>query len=867
MRRGQGSKAEKPDGSQASMFAIAAQLPTGPCVPTLREAVKAWQAGGYKGVTETTRALLNYWFATDHRLPNGTRFEYYPSQREAIETLIFVWEVEKVRTRLDLLKRYGMQQKDIRLPPYDEFARYCTKMATGSGKTKVMSLAVAWQFLNAVRETGPEAEDYAKTFLLIAPNVIVLERLKTDFAGGRVFSVDPIVPKEMEVFWDFDCVMRGEGEKAHAEGSLFLTNIQQFYERRSRKKDQEPDDMAAVLGPKPPTQKLEMTDFGDRIGLRGGRLLVLNDEAHHTHQEDNEWNKVIRGLHADRMPIAAQLDFTATPRFTKGAIFPWTVSDYPLKQAIVDNVVKRPYKGIAKIEEAKSDHASVRYRGFLVAGVRRWREYRKELEPLDKKPILFIMLNSTDEADEVGAWLRGKFPGDFKGDKTLVIHTDTRGEIKKSDLDAARKAAREVDQETSPVNAIVSVLMLREGWDVQNVTVVVGLRPYSAKANILPEQTIGRGLRLMFRARSERNTERVDVIGNPKFLEFVDELDALEGLGMDTFEVGKDKLQITSIYPVAEKQEYDIALPTLTPTLTRKKSIAEDIAALDVSALATSPLPLSGRDAATKTFTYEGYDIITLEKEFEREYTLPPPQTAQEVIGYYSRRIAQELRLPSQFAALAPKVREFFATQAFGKTVDLEDRATIAAMSTTAAHYVCVRVFVKALRECTVEEQEPQLLAPPAWLSETQGFPWSGPVWEGAKCVLNLVPCDNAFERDFAKFLDKAEDVAAFTKLALPMGFAIDYTDTRMNLRLYYPDFVAVDGEGSHWLIETKGQEDVEVACKDKAARLWCENATALTGTEWHYVKVRQTEYGQLAPQTLNDLRAIEAGETGLFAP
>ena len=70
------------------------------------------------------------------------------------------------------------------LPPYDDFARYCIKMATGSGKTKVMSLAVAWQFLNAMREAGEIAKDYAKTFLLIAPNVIVLERLKTDFAGG-----------------------------------------------------------------------------------------------------------------------------------------------------------------------------------------------------------------------------------------------------------------------------------------------------------------------------------------------------------------------------------------------------------------------------------------------------------------------------------------------------------------------------------------------------------------------------------------------------------------------------------------------------------------------------------------------------------
>jgi len=88
----------------------------------------------------------------------------------------------------------------------------------------------------------------------------------------------------------------------------------------------------------------------------------LNDEAHHTHDEDSEWNQVIRRLHSNR-PIAAQLDFSATPRYTKGGLFAWTISDYPLKQAIVDNIVKRPIKGISKIEEAKSALASVKYEG------------------------------------------------------------------------------------------------------------------------------------------------------------------------------------------------------------------------------------------------------------------------------------------------------------------------------------------------------------------------------------------------------------------------------------------------------------------------------------------------------------------------
>src|SRR5207247_1918103 len=101
------------------------------------------------------------------------------------------------------------------------------------------------------------------------------------------------------------------------------------------------------------------------------------------------------------------------------------------------------------------------------------------------------------------------------------------------------------------------------------------------------------------------------------------------------------------------------------------------------------------------------------------------------------------------------------------------------------------------------EQQQPELLEPARMLSSTEPFPWSRPVWEGRKCIFNLVPCDNAFERAFAKFLDNAPDVVAFSKLPQPFGFAIDYADPNMNLRSYYPDFAARDNSGTHWLIET----------------------------------------------------------------
>lgn len=105
-------------------------------------------------------------------------------------------------------------------------------------------------------------------------------------------------------------------------------------------------------------------------------------------------------------------------------MFAWTVLDYPLKQAILDNIVKRPLKGISKVVETRSRTPHIRYASFLTAGVERWREYFKQLKPLNKKPILFIMMNSTDEADDVADWLQKKYPAEFSGEKTLIIHTD-----------------------------------------------------------------------------------------------------------------------------------------------------------------------------------------------------------------------------------------------------------------------------------------------------------------------------------------------------------------------------------------------------------------------------------------------------------
>ncbi|MHB8627229.1 MAG: DEAD/DEAH box helicase family protein [Aggregatilineales bacterium] len=706
--------------------------------------------------------------------------------------------------------------------------------------------------MNAV---GGAAPDYATTFLILAPNVIVFERLRLDFAGGRIFKTDPIVPKDLQIYWDVQFYMRGEAERASSQGALYLTNIQQVYTERDAEND-EPDAMTAVLGPKPPATTGEIEDFRKRIVARdGGPVLVINDEAHHTHDANSAWNEAIRELNdAHPAHLAAQIDFSATPRFTSGALFPWTISDYTLKQAILDRIVKRPLKGLTDIGEVSSSIASIRYEPFVTAGIERWREYRDALTPFGKKPLLFLMLNDTDEANSVGEYLQKKYPGEFGGSQTLIIHTKRNGDVAEKDLDVARKAAAEVDRDESPVNAIVSVLMLREGWDVQNVTVVVGLRPYTSKANILPEQTIGRGLRLMFRSLNTTYQERVDIIGNKGFIKFIEQLEKDEDYQLDTWQVGKDKLVITTIQPEAERIDHDIALPILSPILARSTTLEAEIDAIDLDAIPLdSPLPRKKGSHEARTFRYEGKDFLTLETQVDRQYTIPTPQTSGEIISYFAQTIAAELKLPSQFAPLAPKVRDFLRYRAFGDEVELDTPDLLAALASPVTRYVVITTFVKLLRDKLIRTPTPVLESAGHKLSDLRPFPWSQEAPVCAKTVLNKVPCENKFEQEFARFLDKAGDVARFSKLPMLFGFSIPYVDSASNLRHYYPDFVAVDRDGKHWLVETKGREDTEVQNKDRSALVWAENATELTGQPWGYIKVLQSTFEKMQPNDFSE--------------
>ena len=110
----------------------------------------------------------------------------------------------------------------------------------------------------------------------------------------------------------------------------------------------------------------------------------------------------------------------------------------------------------------------------------------------------------------------------------------------------------------------------------------------------------------------------------------------------------------------------------------------------------------------------------------------------------------------------------------------------------------------------------------------------------------------------------------AFAKLPIQFGFSIQYTDKVVNIRHYYPNFVVRLDDGKHWVVETKGRENIQVALKDAAAINWCERATELTEAEWNYIKVLQKDYEELRPSDFEELitefHILTKNQTGIRA-
>ncbi len=859
-----------------------------PLVAKIRSEVTAWRDAGYSGASDTSRALLNWWFETEHMVEqaDGTLspFRYYFAQREAVETVIWLHDVRKVQDKFDLLRFSSL--KEISPGDFDEdWPRYVVKMATGAGKTKVLSLLIAWSFFHKLYETN---STLARNFLLIAPNIIVLDRLRADFDGLRIFFNDPILPDNGHQGrnWrdDFQLTLHIQDDVRvlRDTGNLFLTNIHRVYLGDVREPSLEDDDLRDYFldpfGAKPVGKTTDSkTDLGE-IVREIDELAVFNDEAHHIHDPRMAWFKSIQDIHHRMLQkagrLALQVDVTATPRHNNGAIFVQTVSDYPLVEAIHQNVVKHPVLPDAasrtRLQENKSVIFTERYEDYLQLGVEEWRKSYAEHEAMGKKAVLFVMVDDTRNCDEVGAHLEKICP-ELQG-AVLVIHTKNNGEISeaasgknKDELERLRKEANEIDTWKSPHKAIVSVLMLKEGWDVRNVTTIVGLRAYAAQSNILPEQTLGRGLRRMYFGSDMPET--VSVMGTPAFMEFVESIQS-EGVTFERVPMGpgtdrKDSLIVEVDTQDADKNidALDIELPRLARRFNRE---FKDLDALDPAKFGNAKLQL-------KPFTPEQTREIVFKTMLDAEvhHTIQldgaGPADYRSVVGYFARQLLKELRLVGGYDVLYPKVKAFMREHLFAvKPVDLEDPVVLRNLSEPEAGTILFDSFKAAINALTIQDTGSVRIEDHIRLRDTRPFRTENrPYLAPKKSLFSKIvgePHAGGFELTFAGFLDAAPDVASFAKNYLAVGFKIDYVKADGDLSNYVPDFFVKTTDNAVWIVETKGRVELDLPQKMARLRQWCADATsasqAVGGPAYRFVYVDQQGYERNPPQTFTSLAA-----------
>jgi len=846
-----------------------------PLVSQLRRKVKEWRDSRYVGATDTSKSLLNWWFNTPHLLPqaDGTmaEFQYYFAQREALETIIYLYDVAGVKDKYDMMRFDSSGAVSTGL--FDEtWRRFVIKMATGTGKTKVLSLVLAWSYFHRLYE--PDSE-LARNFLVITPNIIVLDRVYRDFGDLRIFFEDPVIPdngvdgRNWRDDFQLTLHLQDEVRITRPTGNIFLTNIHRVYAGDDIPPS--PDDentMDYFLGKHPTGATTDSkVDLG-MIVRDVDELVVLNDEAHHIHDPRMAWFKSIQDIH-NRLKqkgaaLSLQVDVTATPKHNNGAIFVQTVADYPLVEAISQNVVKHPVlpdaASRAKLVEQQSAKYTEKYADYINLGVIEWRKAYTEHEKMGKKAILFLMTDNTKNCDDAAEYLEGHYP-DLK-DAVLVIHTKRNGEIsearsgkKKKELEMLRKQANEIDSLDSPYKAIISVMVLKEGWDVRNVTTIVGLRAYSAKSNILPEQTLGRGLRKMYAGGVE---EYVSVVGTDAFMDFVESIQA-EGVVLERKPMGEGTGPKTPLVIEIDNENVhkdidalDIEIPVLTPRVYREY---KNLADLDVGALGHQRVAyLQFSEEEQREIVFK--DITTGEVTHTTILDTAGIADYRSVIGYFAQTIMRDLRLVSGYDVLYGKVKDFVQNQLFDRPVELDDPNTLRNLSELAATKTVLETFKKAINALTIQDRGDAEIRDTIKLRQTRPFVVKEQEYlVPKKSVFNRIIGDSHLELLFARFLEDCDDVISYAKNYLAVHFRLDYVNADGDISNYYPDFLVKVSNKEMYIVETKGQEDLDVPLKMQRLRQWCEDINRVqVAVKYDFVYVDEESFNKYKPTSFQQL-------------
>lgn len=913
-------------------------------------------------VSEMTAELLKWWFQADFQ--GARQFNFHPGQRQALLNVIYAHEVLGINSLQDL---YQVAAPEVMLAsardaeairaPKNAYPKYCLKMATGTGKTWVLQALMVWQILNANR--SPESGRYTRNFLVVAPGLIVYDRLLDAFMGKerdgkRDFTIsDLAIFQELfipdayrdEVFRFVQgavCPKEDIGRKVTAGGIIAISNWHVLSEEGEPLEDDDIDAPGVALDPKAVVQRIlpltPGTSTGNDLNVlnrryeRGGilsylkdlpALMVFNDEAHHIHEfkregevTEVEWQKSLNLIAEPKGSRFVQVDFSATPyneigtgRNSRKSYFPHIVVDFDLKTAMKAGLVKslvldkRSEIGALSDEELdfKADRdengnpmLSEGQRIMLRAGLTKLRKLEIDFAGLDpeKHPKMMVVCEDTTVTPLVAEFMRHEGLAD---DEVLQVDSNRKGELKPDEWKVLRERLFDVDRHKSP-RVIVSVLMLREGFDVNNICVIVPLR--ASGAGILLEQTIGRGLRLMWRGNEYDDIKRenrqlirtgktpsnmidiLSIVEHPAFQSFYDEL-IQEGLAG---EVDDDDDQNTSstgdlisVGLRAGYEEFDFAIPFIL------REQVEELEDTQIDATALQPFgsfsleqlkkqlghgeKFHSEDVQAKTrfgdyrvhggvMTATGYNdyLARITRRITEAVTLTEATGSSKAFANASKFPYIQINRAELAEGIDGFIRQSLFNQDFEPLVDENWRVLLLDPVTEHIIKVWARAILEAEDSVIVADAEVahRRMSEVPKLAMREG---SSLAVEKAIYLRLPYPSRNGgLEQGFMETCERDASVDAYCKInEQKHTFArLRYIKEDGLPAFYSPDFLVRAG-AAIYLVETKAQGQLtspNVLRKRKAAVAWCDRINSLAaehrhGADWHYVLLgEETFYG-----------------------
>jgi type III restriction enzyme len=828
--------------------------------------------------------------------------------------------------------------------------KYCFKMATGTGKTWVLQALLIWQLLNKTAALAEAIDDarFTRQFMVVAPGLIVYERLLDAFCGKLIEGGNgsrDFAKSDIAQFADLfmpdvhrDAVfafVRGNvcskteiGLKATGNGMIAITNWHLLNDGDVAEDVEEIEALGAPLDPQqvinavlplsPGRATGNSLDVLDRRYARGNvleflaglpELMVFNDEAHHIHEfkregesTEVEWQKSLSKIAATKGRRFVQVDFSATPYNDVGAgknkrkvYFPHIVTDFDLKSAMRAGLVKSlvldrrkeigalPLEFKAERDEQGNPALSEGQRVMLRAGLKKLRKLEADFARIDptRHPKMLVVCEDTTVSPLVAAFLQ-----DQEGlgeDEVMTIDSGKKAELGEKDWAPVRQRLFSVDHHAKP-RVIVSVLMLREGFDVNNICVIVPLR--SSQAQILLEQTIGRGLRLMWRDDEytdlkRENRERINagqepgslldvlsIVEHPAFQSFYDEL-IQEGLAGTTVD-DMDDTSSTGDVIAAELREGFEAFDFGIPFILQEADEVRDHTALDLTTLpaftAMSVAQLTGLLGKGDTFISQDLQSATLFGDYRVDGAVMNVGGYNEYLSRLTRRISQALSEPMpkgnkiathlakpylqvNTAELTGWLDDYIWTQLFDAAFNPLDGENWRVLLLQPVVDHLTKVFAVALLESEQKHITGQNEVHLRRLSEVPRLMMrESHSVEVSKCIYTRLawPARNGgLERALIHWAQADTQIEAFCKISENRHtFArLRYVKDDGLPAFYSPDFLVRTADAVY-LVETKAQQQTihpNVQRKLKAAMAWCERINGLSaeqrgGAPWHYV-------------------------------